>query len=182
MKTLEVEKKKLEVDAQAKRDQIGKFRGQQFQTRKNEEFQALTNEIKHAEEDIQTIEDRELEVMDQIEKMRVTNAAAEKESARVKALLNQQLIDIEAKSKVITGQLEQMEADRAKLAEGIDEDLLSRYERLFSSKGDVAVVPVEHEVCMGCHMKITTQTAVRVKGAKEVVSCEQCGRILYHVH
>ncbi|MGB8352620.1 MAG: C4-type zinc ribbon domain-containing protein [Chthoniobacteraceae bacterium] len=182
MKTLEVEKKKLEVDAQAKRDQIGKFRGQQFQTRKNEEFQALTNEIKHAEEDIQSIEDRELEVMDQIEKMRVTNTAADQESAKAKAQLNQQLIDIEAKSKVIAGQLAQLESDRAKLAEGIDEDLLSRYERLFASKGDVAVVPVEHEVCMGCHMKITTQTAVRVKGAKEVVSCEQCGRILYHVH
>jgi len=182
MKTLEVEKKKLEIDAQAKRDQIGKFKGQQFQTRKNEEFQALGNEIKHAETDIQTIEDRELEVMDQIEKMRVSNAAAEQEAAKVKTQLNQQLTDIDAKTKVIAAQLEQLEADRAKLAEGVDEDLLSRYDRLFSSKGDAAVVPVEHEVCMGCHMKITTQTAVRVKGAKEIVSCEQCGRILYHVH
>lgn len=179
-KTLEVEKKKLEVDAQVKRDLIGKFRGQQFQTRKNEEFQALGNEIKHAETDIQTIEDRELEVMDQIEKQRVINAAAEQEAAKTKAQLNQQLVDIDAKTKALAGQLEGLEAERAKLTQGIDEDLLSRYERLFTSKGDMAVVPIEHEVCMGCHMKITTQTAVRVKGAKEIVSCEQCGRILYH--
>lgn len=181
-KSLEVEKKKLEGDAQAKRDLIGKFRGQQFQTRKNEEFQALSNEIKHAEADIQTIEDRELEVMDQIEKQRVSNIAVEQESARMKAQLNQQLADIDAKAKALASQLEGLEAERAKLKEGIDEDLLSRYERLFASKGDVAVVPIEHEVCMGCHMKITTQTAVRVKGGKEIVSCEQCGRILYHVH
>jgi hypothetical protein len=181
-KTLEVEKKKLEVDAQVKRDLIGKFRGQQFQTRKNEEFQALTNEIKHAETDIQTIEDRELEIMDQIEKQRAINATAEQESAKIKNQLNQQLVDIDAKIKTIASRLETLEADRAKLTEGIDEDLLSRYERLFASKGDVAVVPVEHEVCMGCHMKITTQTAVRVKGGKEIVSCEQCARILYHVH
>ena len=46
---IELEKKKLEVDAQTKRDSIGKFRTQQFQTRKNEEFQALTNEIKRFE-------------------------------------------------------------------------------------------------------------------------------------
>ena len=181
-KTLEVEKKKLEVDAQAKRDQIGKFKGQQFQTRKNEEFQALTNEIKHAETDIQTIEDRELEVMDQIEKQRASNSAAEQEFAKSKNQLNQQLTDLDAKAKTIAGHLEGLEAERAKLAEGIDEDLLSRYERLFASKGDVAVVPIEHEVCMGCHMKITTQTAVRVKAGKEIVSCEQCARILYHVH
>jgi len=180
-KTLEVEKKKLEVEAQTKRDQIGKFKGQQFQTRKNEEFAALGNEIKHAEQDIQTIEDRELELMDQIEKIRVSNLAAEQEFAKAKSQLNQQLSDIDAKTKVIAVQLQELEAERAKLAEGVDEDLLSRYERLFSSKGDAAVVPVEHEVCMGCHMKITTQTAVRVKGGKEIVSCEQCGRILFHV-
>ena len=34
--------------------------------------------------------------------------------------------------------------------------------------------------CMGCHMKLTTQTAVRVKNEKEIVHCEQCGRILYY--
>lgn len=180
-KNLEVEKKKLEVDAQVKRDSIGKFKAQQFQTRKNEEFQALSNEIKHAEEDIQTIEDRELEVMDQIEKLRVTNAGAERESAAAKSQLNQQLSDIEAKGKVIANELEKLKAERAGLARGIDEDLLNRYERLFASKGDAAVVPLEHEVCMGCHMKLTTQTAVRVKSAREIVSCEQCARILYHV-
>ena len=180
-KTLEVEKKKLEGDAQAKRDLIGKFRGQQFQTRKNEEFQALGNEIKHAETDIQTIEDRELEVMDQIEKQRVANIATEQESAKAKTQLNQQLTDIDAKTKALADQLAGLETDRAKLSTGIDEDLLSRYERLFASKGDLAVVPLEHEVCMGCHMKITTQTAVRVKGGREIVSCEQCARILYHV-
>src|SRR5579862_7532464 len=62
---LEVERKKLEVEAQAKRDAIAKFRTQQFQTRKNEEFQALGNEIKRAGDDIQAIEDRELDVMEE---------------------------------------------------------------------------------------------------------------------
>jgi predicted nucleic acid-binding Zn-ribbon protein len=50
---------------------------------------------------------------------------------------------------------------------------------LFASKGDAAVVALEHEVCTGCHMKITTQTVHRVKNGREIVGCEQCGRILY---
>ena len=62
----------------------------------------------------------------------------------------------------------------------IDEDLLGRFERLFTSKGDAAIVALEHEVCTGCHMKVTTQTSHRVKSGKELVSCEQCGRILYN--
>ena len=67
---VELEKKKLEMEAQAKRDSIAKFRTQQFQTRKNEEFQALTNEIKRFEADIEKIEDREIELMEEAEKMK----------------------------------------------------------------------------------------------------------------
>jgi uncharacterized protein len=177
---IEVQRKKLEVDAQAQRDKIAKYRTQQFQTRKNEEFQALSHEIKRAEAEIQTIEDQELDLMEQTEKMKVEIAATEKSAAQTKAQINSQLTDLDAKVKAIEADLHRIESDRAGLAAQVDEDLLNRYERLFASKGDAALVPLEHEVCMGCHMKITTQTAVRVKGNKEIMSCEQCGRILYH--
>lgn len=178
-KELEVERKKLEVEAQAKRDSIGKFKGQQFQTRKNEEFQALSNEIKRFEDDISKLEDRELDLMESAEQMRVKVAAAEQEDARMKAHVAERLVDLDKKVAAIEVQLQEITADRARLAEAVEEDLLTRYDRLFASKGDAAVVPLEHEVCTGCHMKITPQTAVLVKGGREVMSCEQCGRILY---
>jgi predicted nucleic acid-binding Zn-ribbon protein len=177
---LEVEKKRLEMDAQAKRDSIAKFRTQQFQTRKNEEFQALTNEIKRFESDITSIEDRELEIMEQAEKAKAETAEAEKDLTQKKASVASQLVDVDKKIATLEAQLKEVEADRARLATEIDEDLLNRYDRLFASKGDSAIVALEHEVCMGCHMKITTQTAVRVKGEQEIVACEQCGRLLYY--
>ncbi len=179
-KELEVEKKNLELSAQAKRDSIAKFRTQQFQTRKNEEFQALGNEIKRYGEDIQSLEDKELQLMEDLEKANSSVNLADKELAKTKASIEAQMSEIEKKVVTIEGQLLEAEGERARLAEGVDEDLLNRYERLFASKGDAAVVGLEHEVCTGCHMKITTQTAVRVKGNREIVNCEQCGRILYH--
>jgi hypothetical protein len=179
-KEIEVEKKKLELEAQAKRDSIAKFKTQQFQTRKNEEFQALGNEIKRYEQDIQAIEDRELDLMQDAETTKALTVSTEKEFAQSKGQINQQLAGLDGKVKAIEAELQRLEADRANLAKDLDEDLLNRYERLFASKGDRAIVPLEHEVCMGCHMKITTQTAVRVKANREVLSCEQCGRILYH--
>lgn len=178
-KELEVEKKKLEIDAQSKRDSIAKYRLQQFQTRKNEEFQALSNEIARFEKDIESIEDRELEIMEQAEKVRADGSISEREVNALKLRIDQQLSDLEAKTKSIDEHLTALATDRAQLATAIDDDLLDRYNRLFASKGDSAVVPLEHEVCMGCHMKITTQTAVRVKANREIMSCEQCGRILY---
>ena len=66
----EVERKKLEIDVQAKRDQIAKLQTQKFNTRKNEEFQAFNNEIKRYEDEISKIEDRELDLMENAEKKR----------------------------------------------------------------------------------------------------------------
>ncbi len=179
-KEIEVEKKNLELQAQAKRDSILKFKTQQFQTRKNEEFQALSNEIKRYEGDIQTIEDRELDVMEEAEKARVATAAGEKELGQLKSSVERQLADLAQKTRTIETQLQELEKERADLASRVEEDLLTRYERLFASKGDAAVVALDHEVCMGCHMKITTQTAVRVKSDREIMNCDQCGRILYY--
>jgi len=179
-KEIELAKKNLEIEAQTKRDSIAKFRSQQFQTRKNEEFQALTNEIKRFEKDIHDIEDRELDFMEEAEKVKAAVAAADKETTHSKSQINQQLTDLDIKIKSIETELQRLESERATLTIGIDEDLVTRYDRLFASKGDAAIVPLEHEVCMGCHMKVTTQTAVRVKGNQEIVSCEQCARILYH--
>jgi len=175
---IEVERKKLEVEVQSKRDSINKFQTQKFQTRKNEEFQALNNEIKRYEGEISTIEDRELELMESGETAKKTIAETEKETQAVKTQVERQLADIAGKIDAVAAQLKEIEADRAKLAEGVDEDLLDTFERLFVNKSE-AVVALEHGVCMGCHMSVTTQTVVRVKGNREIVHCEQCGRILY---
>ena len=178
---IELEKKKLEIDAQAKRDSIAKFRTQQFQTRKNEEFQALTNEIKRFEGDIKKIEDRELELMEDAEKTKLGQSRPPKGNTRSKNRMTQrQIADIEAKLQAIEAKSTELDAERAKLAEGVDEDLLYEYDKLFINKAGLAVVALESGNCMGCHMKLTTQTAVRVKNSKEIVHCEQCGRILYY--
>ena len=178
-KEIEVERKKLENEAQAKRDTIAKYNAQKFQTRKNEEFQALSNEIKRFEGEIQGIEDRELELMEQAEKQRAVISVTEKEAAETKAQAERQLANLDEKTKAIANQLQELEENRAQLATAVDEDLLDTYNRLFSSKGDGAVVPLQHDHCMGCHMKITAATSARAKARREVVHCEQCGRILY---
>ncbi len=178
-KEIEVERKKLENEVQGRRDQIAKYQTQKFQTRKNEEFQALSNEIKRFEDEIQNTEDKELELMDAAEKMKAKIEEAEKENTAVKAQTAGQLTDLDAKLTAIRASLAELETDRAGLAAKVDEDELDTYDRLFQSKGDNAIVALEHEVCMGCHMKLTTQTAVRVKAGRELVHCEQCSRILY---
>lgn len=179
LRELEVEKKRLEVEAQGKRDQIARFKTQQMQTRKNEEFQAFAQQIIHFEKDISLIEDRELEVMEAMELAKPLLAEAERNAEAAKGQVARQIADLEAKVVTIGEHLKTVEAERAKLTEGIDEDVLDQYNRLFVSKGGLAVVALEHEVCTGCHMKLTAQTLVQLKGERQITYCEQCGRMLY---
>jgi uncharacterized protein len=177
---IEVERKKLENEAQAKRDSIAKFQTQKFQTRKNEEFQALNNEITRFEGEVQTIEDRELDLMESAEKTKLMVSETDRKTQATKAQVERQVADLASKTESVTAHLKKLEAERSQFAVEIDEDLLDTYNRLCTNKTE-AVVPLEHDVCMGCHMKVTSQTAVRVRGRREIVHCEQCGRILYAV-
>jgi len=178
LKELEVERKKLQVEAQAKRDQIARFKAQQSATRKNDEYQALANEIAHFGNEVVKIEDQELELMEVIEKQEAVVKEAEAAAAVAREKVAAQIADLDAKVKVLQQNLATVEAERAELAKGVNEDLLKIYNRLFANKGE-AVVPLVHEVCSGCHMKLTTQTALRVKAEQSITHCEQCGRILF---
>jgi uncharacterized protein len=176
---VEVDRKKLELDVGTRQESVSRLKTQQYQTRKNDEFQALGHEIERYENEIRKIEDDELELMDQADKLKLQLAAEEKKAATAKDSISRQLIDLDEKSKTLESRLQGLSKERVELAIRIDEDLLNRFDRLFKSKGDAAVVALEHEVCTGCHMKVTTATAMSVKAGKEIVSCEQCGRILY---
>src|SRR4030095_13801532 len=153
-KEIEGERKKLENEAQTVRERIAKYQAQKFQTRKNDEFQALSHEIERGEKDIQSIEDRELDIMEAAEKQKAVIGEAEKQFAAVKGQFDRQTADIDQKIKAIADQLADVESDRTKLVAAVDEDLRDTYERLIRSKNGEAVVGLQHDVCSGCHMQV----------------------------
>jgi predicted nucleic acid-binding Zn-ribbon protein len=62
----------------------------------------------------------------------------------------------------------------------VDDSTRGRYERLVRNKGENVVVGVQHGVCGGCHMKLQPQLLVLCQADKELVTCSNCGRILYY--
>src|SRR2546430_5029008 len=77
---VEVDRKKLELDVGTRNESINRLKTQQYQTRKNDEFQAMGNEIKRYEDEIRKLEDAELELMDQGDKLKVEVTAEEKKA------------------------------------------------------------------------------------------------------
>ncbi len=179
LKESEVERKNLELQAETKRTSIGRFKTQQFETRKNEEYQALAHEITRFESDISKIEDHEIELMEAAEKLKLEVAEAEKSFNEQKQQIEKLFTLVAQKETNLTERIAALEAERLQAIEVAPEDLVGRYERIMKTKGDAAVVALAHGVCMGCHMKVTTQTIAYVKAAKVITACDQCGRILF---
>ena len=178
-KEIEVERKKLEVEVKAKQDQISRYKNQQLETRKNEEFAALRHEIEVAEKIIIEIEDRELVLMEEAESLKPALQAALDAHTEEKKKVESHMASLTARKETLETRKKELETERPNLATDIDEDLLDRYERLFKTKNGLALTTVEHETCEGCHMKVTHQAILEVKAEKEIISCPQCGRILY---
>jgi predicted nucleic acid-binding Zn-ribbon protein len=179
---IEVERKRLEVEADGKRAQIAKYQTQQLETRKNEEYAALKHEIERAGQDIATIEDRELELMQETEDLKPVLAAAHAKFGAEKARVAGLLKSADEKTGVLQGRADEIQVERDALAAEVkaaDEDLFDLYEKLFRSKAGRAIVPLEGHHCSGCHMTVTPATLRDAKVGAAVVSCEQCGRIVY---
>ena len=173
-KGIEVEKRNFEVEAQAKRDLIARYRQQQLQTRKNEEYAALAHEIEAAEKIIASVEDRELDLMEELEKLTPQLATAEKLHADERSKLQNILDSLESKKNNLEARVSELKSDRQRHAEGIDDEVLSLYEHLFKTKHGTALATLEHEVCMGCHMKVTAQTARQDKSSTVRSAAASC--------
>ena len=180
IKQIESNRKKLELEVETKKQAIERYSLQQFQTKKNDEYRALAHEIAMARDAIVKLDDQQLELMEQAEAAQKELAAATRLADEAKKQADRQITDLTAREENLKKELTTLEADRDHLAAAVDPGVLPRYERLRKSKGENVVVGVAHGVCGGCHMKLQRQVIVTCQGSQEVVSCPNCGRILYY--
>ncbi|MDQ6631470.1 MAG: C4-type zinc ribbon domain-containing protein [Verrucomicrobiota bacterium] len=179
-KQIETERKELELEAESHKERIAKYSLQQLQTKKNEEFKALAHEITTAQGAITKLEDRQLELMEQAETAQKEITVAAQAAAEAKKAVDAQITELAAREENLKKELSELEANRAQLAEAVEANALSRYERLLKNKGENVVVGIQHGVCGGCHMKFPMQIVLSCKQEQELVTCPNCGRILYY--
>ena len=182
VKQIESDRKHLELEVEAKKQLITKYANQQLQTRKNEEYRALTHEIDMCKDEIFKIENRELELMEQAEAAQKEVARATQAAGEARKLMDEQLSQLAAREQNLTKELSQLTTNREELAAAVDDTSRARYERLVRNKGESVVVGVQHGVCGGCHMRLPAQVLVTCQAQQELVTCTNCGRILYYSH
>jgi len=180
VKQIESARKELELEVEGKKQLINRYSNQQFQTRKNEEYRALAHEIEMCKDAIYKIEDQEIELMEQGEAAQKEVVRATQAAKDTRKLVDEQIAQLDAREENLKRELAELQANREALAAAVEESARGRYERLMRSKGENVVVGIQHGVCGGCHMRVPPQLLVTCQAEKELVSCSNCGRILYY--
>ena len=175
----EMRLKRLELDAATRQTTIQRLKLQQFETRKNDEYQAIGHEISRYEKDIDALETRELELMEEMDGARAALQTALAAQTHDRALIDEDLAAIAQRRQRLEAEAREVTAERDALAAKVPDTLLPLYQRLMKSKGGLAVAPLQDGKCGGCHMKLIAATVVSVQSGRELARCEDCGRILY---
>jgi predicted nucleic acid-binding Zn-ribbon protein len=180
IKVIESKRKDLELEVEAKKELIRKYANQQFQTRKNEEYRALAHEIETCKAGIFKIEDEEIALMEQGETAQKEVGRATQGASEAKKLVDDQIVQLASREESLKKEIAELEANREEIAAAVDEAVRGRYERLVKHKGENVVVGIQHGVCGGCHMKVPPQVLLSCRSHQELVTCSNCGRILYY--
>lgn len=183
LKELETKKKLLETEIGVAEGKLGKYRTQQSQVRKNDEYQALGHEIETTEAAIGTLEEQELAVMYEIDEAKKRFTAAEAElKANISGHENR-IKTLREREKNLGDELSAAQTEVVVAREPVSEPRLKIYDRI-SARNMPAVVAVSAGKCGGCHLKVSSEveSAARGKGADPnapLPTCDQCGRIVY---
>ena len=62
---------------------------------------------------------------------------------------------------------------------GRTDEAMKTYERILEKRSDGALAPVAGKVCQGCFTRLPPQWINMIQIDKELVTCPQCGRIVY---
>lgn len=175
----EVATKKLELDVETRRTTISRLKQQQFETRKNDEYQALGHEITRYGGEIDELETSELELMEEADQLRERLAAAQAALAQTQRIVDEDLATIAGRQERLKAEQEEVTGERARLAAEVEDSLLRLYDRLARTKKGQVVAAIQDGQCGGCHVKLVPATLIKVQAETEIAQCETCGRILY---
>ena len=169
----------LEVDLQDGEEKLERNKVLLNQAKTNDEYSTLQSQIETITRKNGKVEEAILEKMDRVDALQEELAAAEAAVEAEEAALKASEGEVEAEVARLGEQVEGRIAERNAMAEGIDAEAVKTYERILEKRTDGALAVVEGKVCQGCFTRLPPQWINLIQIDKELVTCPQCGRIVY---
>ena len=176
---LHKQRKDRELDLASKDEGVKKLQTQLYSLKTNKEYQAMLQQINDAKADASVIEDKILQLFDQVDKAKDD---IDKEKQRLKeeeGVFVGEKKKIETRMKEIDDRLAQLEAQRQQVIPEIEPKILVQYDRILANRDGLAIVSVKDNSCQGCNMHVPPQVINLIKMYERIITCEVCNRMLY---
>lgn len=161
---------------QKKRDYEEKMYG--GMVRNPKELEDMQREVEMLARQADSLEDKVLTLMEEVEVQRSLVAQQENVSAEAQAEAQSVRSEYAASSERLRGELAAARDSRRQRALAVQPDMLQRYEDLRAKKGGLAIVKVESPLCGGCRVSLPADLVRFLKKQDRIFTCESCGRIL----
>ena len=155
-----------------------KFKAQLYQVRNNKEYDALTKEIDHSEEQINKLEAENNSLADLSKKLseeiEINSPMLDelKEDLKVKQAELKEIIKANEKEE------SKLRTKRKEIEDQTKKPDYAAYMRIRKAKKGKAVATIKRAACSGCHNIVPPQRQLEIRRNNKLFFCEYCGRIL----
>lgn len=170
-----------ESELQDKKEKIERYKRQLNGVKTNKEYSSLLKEIDEKTAEIDFLEEEIIGGMLSADDIEKEIKAASKKAEEVQTELTKKKEEIFQEKNKAEEKLKDLEADREKLLPKIPSDQMKLYKQISRTKNGIVLSPVREEFCTMCHMRIRPQMVNELIAGTQIITCENCGRILYYV-
>jgi predicted nucleic acid-binding Zn-ribbon protein len=176
----EAKRKTIESEIGAAEQKAARFKTQQLEVRKNDEYQALGHEIETVQAQVAALEEQELLAMYGLDEAKARVQAAEVAAAAAVALHEARIRTLQEKEATMHQELAALQGELDKARAEVPVPAMEVYVRIVKRVSLPVCVPLLEQRCMGCNLKVSSGVASDARAGAKLVNCDNCGRIVFY--
>jgi hypothetical protein len=152
-------------------------------SKKQDEYAAAIREADAARKHISQLETQVLEKMELVEQAESQLKEREPEIIRLRAEMDERLKAFEEQTRTQAAEMEERRQTRERILASLPKPMGMLYNRISTRIRDgVAVAEARNGSCTACFMSLRPHVMAEVRRGEEIITCDNCSRILYYVH
>jgi len=173
---------RLENDVIEQRGKVERAERNLMSSKKQDEYTAAIREADAARKQISALETQILETLETLEQAEASLNERAAEIASLNSDRESRLKAFDDETSAQSELLTKARAERDQVAGSLPKALNSLYGRISTRIRDgVAVAEARNRSCTACFMSLRPQVMSEIRRGEEVITCDNCGRILYYI-
>jgi uncharacterized protein len=173
---------RLENDVVEQKGRAERAERNLMSSKKQDEYTAAIREADAARKQISALE---TQVLEQMESLEQAEAELTKRAGEIEGLNSDRearLMTFDDETRAQSDQLTKARNERELLFASLPKPLSSQYARISKRIRDgIAVAEARNRSCTACFMSLRPQVMSEIRRGTEVITCDNCGRILYYI-